>query len=1660
MNVTLRTAFIGVVIFLASTPDSPGQISFSITNVGSAPVPATLTNVSGGYDLAAAGTGIQGTSDQFTFAYQILSGDFDLEVRLGDLGFGFSDAWAQAGLIARDGLASNSRFAGVLASPGPAGSCFASRVITTMRSAGWFPVNYPDTWLRLQRTGDQFTGFASFDGQNWEYLSTTNIVLPTDLSVGLALSSGKSNATSLAQFRDYGNGSGVVTTNQPVSFEPLAACSRRTALVFTEIMYHAQPPWTTNLQFVELYNSGTVPEDLTGHRLSGDIDFAFPSGTTIVPGQFLVVAKDPSLISSVYGVNALGPFTGNLPNDGGTLRLISDVGGRLLEVNYDTKWPWPVAADGGGHSLVMRRPSYGENNALAWAASDVIGGSPGEADHYGIEPARNITINEFLAHTDLPQVDFVELYNHGNSDVDLSGCFLSDKLDTNRFQFPTNTWIPARGFLMLDENQLGFRLSAAGGKIILRNANLTRVLDAVNYDAQENGIAYGRWPDGADRWSRLETPTGGSGNARVRTETIVINELMYDPISGNDDDQYVELFNHSSSSINLTGWELKDGIHYTFPSNTVISAGAYIVVARNAAQLKSNYTQLNSTNTFGDFSGKLSGKGERLALAKPDDIVGTNGIGQLITNKISIVVDEVTYGNGGRWPRFANQGGSSIELIDPRADRRQPSNWADSDETQKAPWTTIDTTAILENGQGTADRFEFFLQDAGEVFVDNLEMLNNGSTNRVLNPGFESGSAGFTFNGTHRTSFVENGAGVGGSKALHLIAVDRGDAGPNKVWTSIAGLAVANPNSGTIRAQVRWLKGSRYIMFRPSGHWMEVAVPLNVPSNPGTPGLPNSRLQPNAGPAIYEVQHSPVLPAPGQPVVVTARAQDADGIDSLTLSYRTDPGSTLNNVDMRDDGTGGDAIADDGLYSATIPGQASGVLVAFRINARDGTDPAATNVFPAEAPARECLVRWGEQPVAGTLGTYRIWITEATRSFWASRERNANDPVDCTFVYGNSRAIYDANTLYSGSPFHTLIVGYNGPTGVACDYEVNFRPDEKFLGAENFVLSAIDTSQLGTFFPDASAQVEITGNWIARKLGLPSNNKRHVFLFVNGLRRASVYEDSQQPNGELLDEYFPNDDHGELRKIEDWFEFDSTGNSFNYITATLQQSFKTGGGLDSKRYRWNWRPRATDDPNNWRNFTNLITAVNTPGTGVAYVSNTLALVNMRAWLGSIAVHHMCGDWDSYGYQRGKNSFAYRPDNGGWVTLIWDIELCLGDSQSQPATDSIYSCHDPILQKMLNGAPAFQREYLGLMQDAINGPFAPGVADVLLDARYASLQRNGVGVVAPTYIKTFISSRRSYLQTQIPSAIFKAGGPVTSTLPNVVISGTAPISVRTILANSNLLTVNWTSTTAWTANYLLTGGSNQISLVAYNSSGNVVGSTNLNIYFTGSNAWPHLKINEWMASNTGSSHDPADNDTDDWFEIYNPTTTNVSLLNWSLTDTPTNVIRFKVPNGYAVPAKGYLLVWADDETQQNTNTRPDLHVDFKLDKNGEAIALFAPDGTLIDQVVFGPQSNDVSQGSWPNGGNYFVTLTTPTPGQMNIGVPPPVPILDASLAAGAVNLTVNSGAGFTYQLEWTDIIEPPNWTSLGPAVVATNATLSFSDSVAENQQRFYRAVLLP
>jgi hypothetical protein len=1283
----------------------------------------------------------------------------------------------------------------------------------------------------------------------------------------------------------------------------LGPSSRKTPIVFSEIMWKPAPRTDgKNLEFVEIYNSNPWFQDISGYQITcADMNYTFPAGTMIASNSFIVIAAAPADIESVYGItNVMGPYTGSLKKSE-TLQLLDEQSNVLLTVPYSNVYPWPVAADGTGHSIILANPTYGEGDPRAWDISDVVGGSPGQMDTFTPGPLRNVVINEILPHSENPAVpQFIELYNHSTNSVDVSGCILTDDPTTNKFVIPSGTVMGPAGFVSFTQSQFGFTLNGAGETLYFIQSDGSRVLDAVQFGAQADGVSYGRWPDGANDFYAFTTNTPGTNNSTISIGDIVINELMYDPISGNDDDQYIELYNKGTNTINLSGWQFTSGVTFTFPSVTIAPNG-YLVVARNMTNLFAKYPNLNTGNTVGNYSGKLSHNGELVTLSMPQT---------LYTNTpILVEEDQVTYGTGGRWGEWSSGGGSSLELIDPHSNHRLAANWADSDETQKSSWVDIETTGVLDNGinyDSTGIQYaQIGILDVGECLVDNIE-VDSGVNNYVSNSTFESGTSGWSFQGAMVRSSLEN-SGYQGSHSLHIRCGDHIWTGDNSCQVALNANSLAAGQTVTLRFKARWLRGWPEALMRLNGNWLGAAGALPVPENLGSPGMPNSQYITNAGPAIYNVTHNPPVPAANQAVVVTANVSDPDGVQNLTLHYRLDPATNYTAVAMKDNGTGGDAVPGDGVFSATIPGQAVNQIVAFYISATDGLG--ATTRFPAlrpqdNEPVRECVVMFGDSNPGGSFGVYHLWITQTNATRWANLSDLSNEGNDCTFVNGN-RVIYNMQGRFAGSAWHQ---DFNTPYGALCHYKWTFPDDDQFLGATSFNKIHQPGNYAGD---DASLQREQLANTFLRTLGVPWLNRRYVAVYVNGNRRGPLMEDTQCPDSDVVKEHFPSDSDGYLYKMQQWIEFapfpSGSTIAFNSTVAgaTLMPYTTTGGVKKVARYRYNYLVRRT--PDSASDFTNVFSLVDAAGSAGSpnYVANMENIADMENWMRVFAANHAAGNWDSFGGTSGQNLYGYIGTLGTkYSLLMFDFNMVIGNSQAWGPGQNllVVNSADPNLQAIFNN-PAFLRMYWRALQELVNGPLNVANSGPLLMAKYNAFTANALSVENPTVnIEPWLSRAQSSIASQLAAVnatSFIANPTVTVSNNVAYITGVAPVNVATVWINGVAYPLTWTSLTNWSVTIPLVNGTNNLSVVGVDNSGQPItgDSGSVSVIYNGTNASPigQVVINEIM-------YDPAVNDAA-FVELYNNSTNmTFDLSGWQL-----QALAYTFPNGSILGPTNFLVL---------------------------------------------------------------------------------------------------------------------------------------------------------
>ncbi|MBN2592508.1 MAG: CotH kinase family protein, partial [Sedimentisphaerales bacterium] len=146
----------------------------------------------------------------------------------------------------------------------------------------------------------------------------------------------------------------------------------------------------------------------------------------------------------------------------------------------------------------------------------------------------------------------------------------------------------------------------------------------------------------------------------------------------------------------------------------------------------------------------------------------------------------------------------------------------------------------------------------------------------------------------------------------------------------------------------------------------------------------------------------------------------------------------------------------------------------------------------------------------------------------------------------------------------------------------------------------------------------------------------------------------------------------------------------------------------------------------------------------------------------------------------------------------------------------------------------------------------------------------------------------------------------------------------------------------------------------------------------------LVINEFMASNNNSTKDPQ-GQYDDWIEIYNYGVDVVDIGGMYLTDNLSDPVKWQIPADNpamtTIEPGSYLLIWADGDISDSG-----LHANFKLDAGGEEIALFKNNGTtMIDSVVFGEQTSNISYGRYPDGADNWRYFGSPSPAAENISI---------------------------------------------------------------------------
>ena len=491
-------------------------------------------------------------------------------------------------------------------------------------------------------------------------------------------------------------------------------------IAVTEVNYHPTSPTAAELatapgstaddyEWIEIKNVGT--RTVNTFEMSFPASYPFEkelrlSPRTLAPGDTALVVRNRVAFQARYGsaqnAKIVGEYlSGSLSDSGEEVRLLARDGTNVAVFTYSDGSSWPGRADGKGSTLEYKGTAYASadyNTAANWRSSSELHGSPGTT---GLGPDSRVVINEVLSQSTAPRVDAIELRNNSNTAVDVGGWYLSDSgsvesiAEYMKFAIPAGTVIQPGGYAVFTEtsfnpngswnpvagapgpNEFAFDgLHGDDAWLISNTGGVLRFSDHVEFGSSRPDESWGRLPNGTGPFIPLATrtlldensvttprPGLGADNSAARVGPLLIQEIQHTPVSGNTDEEFVEIANPGSSPVSLSNWALRGEVDFLFTTEIVPARGVIVVVpfapsdAAKAAAFRATY-----------------GIGESVILAGPwgSSHLGLNGTLTLYRAETPPVLepsyipmtveDAVTYSaTAASWPITTN--GNSLNRI-------------------------------------------------------------------------------------------------------------------------------------------------------------------------------------------------------------------------------------------------------------------------------------------------------------------------------------------------------------------------------------------------------------------------------------------------------------------------------------------------------------------------------------------------------------------------------------------------------------------------------------------------------------------------------------------------------------------------------------------------------------------------------------------------------------------------------------------------------------------------------------------------------------------------------------------------------------------------------------------------------------------------------------
>lgn len=923
-----------------------------------------------------------------------------------------------------------------------------------------------------------------------------------------------------------------------------------------------------------------------------------------------------------------------------------------------------------------------------------------------------------------------------------------------------------------------------------------------------------------------------SSDLLILPELTIHEELVAPSEPDKSAEEWIELYNKGTQSVNLTGWKIDGGVKYSFATGTVLDAGDYLVIAQDRDGLLAEYPGIT---IVGNFDGKLSNTSERITLLDADNNVA----------------DEVVYYDDTPWPQEADGYNASLELRNPDADNANAQSWRASDEGAKSQWKTYTYRGIAQASSVSQPdsqwrEFVMGMLDTGQLLLDDISVIEDpdGSAIELIQNGtFETGPGDSKWRilGTHRHSAVIVDPDNAANHVLKLVATGPTEHMHNHLETTLAGgRSITNGREYEISFRAKWISGSNQLNTRLYFNRLAKTTLIEKPQLNGTPGSQNSRYEPNPGPVFLNMLHQPAVPKDYEPVSVSVYAGDPEGISQVTLYWRLN-GQFWNTVTMDSQGQG--------LYFAGIPAQAAASVVQFYIQATDQSG--AVSMCPPAGPDSRALYQVDDgRATTNGLHNLRIVMTAADDT-WMHTDINvmSNDRIGATVISNEDEIFYDVGVRLKSSQHHRTVASDVG-------FNIVFHADQLFRGVHKTV--AIDRSE-----GNGTGQREMLINQTMNHAGsVVSKYSDLVKVMPPRAEHTSAAEmQLARFNDVYLDGQFDNGSAGYLYEYEFVYYPTTTIGGEEDYKLPLPDGVNWGNpvvslGTDKENYRWTYlgkNNRALDSYGQLMRFTEAF-----GDTSSAYYETLSDWIDVDVWLSSFAIAVASGGSDNYGADgSGHNAMLYvRPSDGRVLYFPHDLDMY----PDNPYQDSIAANGD--LNKMM-AVPGYERLYYGHLYHLLSTSYNDTYMSHWTD-QFGQL----TGQDFASYL-TFIGQRSQYLLSELnnrvaPKYAFEITDPnsVVDT-DSVQVTGKAWIDVREIYLDGidTPLDVEWTSQGTgsakvffWTATVPLEPGVNDLVFKAYGFKDELVGQDAITITSTMQERplREFLKVTEMMYDPVGGS----------------------------------------------------------------------------------------------------------------------------------------------------------------------------------------------------------------